>query len=143
MKGQELPTGMIVFAGQLILLLLFAVWITGVGTAILDYFTTADARIVQAVLAGYLAAAEISDGFEATIRLPERDYTLSITETELSVKTEGSGVTFSLSGTEVSLKTRTSAPLVRYPVNDLKTGRLTVSGSVTVRKSGREISVVR
>ncbi len=134
---------MIIFAGQLILVLLFAVWITGVGTAILDYFTTADARIVQSVLAGYLAAAEISDGFEATIRLPERDYVISISDTELGVKTEGSGVTFSLSGTEVSLKTRTSAPLVRYPVNDLKTGSITVSGSVTVKKAGNQISVVR
>lgn len=79
MKGQELTTGMIIFAAQLILVFVMGAWIYGVSGAIIDYFTNADSRIIQESVSSFYVAGEISNSsFLSQMNIPASSNILEI-----------------------------------------------------------------
>jgi len=139
---------MIIFAAQLILIFLAAFWSFQVGTAVLDYLTTADSRIIQETVAGYISAASISDDGYFSLRIKGNGDTLHILNGPyVWIETSGTKV-FRISGgeAEIELKPTEAVPAVSFDILTVNEGsyRLTdgTEVEIVVEKKGYNINTV-
>jgi len=78
-KGQMVIEQLIVFIGEIIILLVMMYWTLNVGTEMLNYFLTIDTRIIMEGVAGFYDASEISNStFSATMIIPPSPNILEI-----------------------------------------------------------------
>lgn len=78
-KAQMIVESVLVFAGELAILLALIYWTANVGAVQLEYMGTIDSRIIQESLSSFYSAAEISNSsFSASLAVPPSQHILEV-----------------------------------------------------------------